>query len=256
MEIFTSYYTDKGTVKQVNQDSFSVKVVNSPRGKIAFVTVSDGMGGLEMGEVASKEVVVAYNNWFVTQFADMVKTDRFTKEELFEQWQDLADALNTKLETYAGNQGMMMGTTLSALLIYRDRYYVCHIGDSRIYKIDSAIEQITEDQTLVAQEVRLGMLTEDEAQSDPRRSILLQCIGASAIIEPQYETGNIEGEVTFLLCSDGFIHMNTEVELFNTFSPWNIKDKEQGNALCKEMVQHAEELGERDNITVVAVVTR
>lgn len=256
MGIFASYYTDKGIVKQVNQDSLSVKIVNSPKGKIVFALVCDGMGGLSQGEVASKEVVIAFNNWFATRFSDMVMGDCFSKEVLYEQWQEIAESLNDKLDRYANNRDMMMGTTVSALLIYMDHYYICHVGDSRIYRIDSKVQQITMDHTLVAQEVRLGMLTEEEAENDPRRSVLLQCIGASSIIEPQFTEGKVEGEATFLLCSDGFVHKNSDNDLQRVFAPANIKNKEHGNELCKEMVFHAMEQDERDNISVVIVVVK
>ena len=108
MGIFASYYSDKGIVKQVNQDSLSVKIVNSPKGKIVFALVCDGMGGLSQGEVASKEVVVAFNNWFATRFSDMVIGDCFSKDALYEQWQEIAETLNDKLDRYANNRDMMI----------------------------------------------------------------------------------------------------------------------------------------------------
>lgn len=256
MEIIASYYTDVGSVKEINQDSLSVKVVNSPRGKIVFALVCDGMGGLEQGELASKEVVVAFNNWFATQFAQMVAENSFTQESVDDQWQELIEAVNTRLSEYADNQGMMMGTTLSALLIYKGEYFICHVGDSRIYQINQSVNQITQDHTLVAKEIEMGVLTEAEALVDPRRSILLQCVGASGVVEPQYEKGTITGETTFLLASDGFTHMISEEEIYQYFRPEALTDKDKITDICEKTTCLVKERGERDNITVIAVVVK
>ncbi len=256
MEIFTSYYTNKGNVKKINQDSFSVKVVNSPRGKIAFAIICDGMGGLEQGELASKEVVVAFHNWFATKFAQMVADNNFSPDLLKEQWQDIIDSMNIKLSGYASQQGMMMGTTVSAILLYQEQYFLCHVGDSRIYMLTDVIKQLTRDQTLVAQEVQQGILTKEEAKEDPRRSVLLQCVGASEVIVPQYEMGKLEQNTTFILCSDGFTHLVTEEELYEAYQPEGIWNKEQGNEICKNMVQLVMDRKERDNVTVVAIIVK
>ena len=256
MEIIASYYTDVGSVKEINQDSLSVKVVNSPRGKIVFALVCDGMGGLEQGELASKEVVVAFNNWFPTQFAQMVAENSFSQENVYDQWQDLIEVMNSRLSEYADNQGMMMGTTLSVLLVYKGDYFICHVGDSRIYQIDQSVNRLTLDHTLVAQEVEMGRLTEEEALVDPRRSILLQCVGASGVIEPQYEKGTITGGVTFLLASDGFTHMISEEELYEYFRPEALTDKNTITDICEKATCLVKNRGERDNITVIAVVMK
>lgn len=256
MEVIASYYTDVGNVKKMNQDSLSVKVVNSPRGKIVFALVCDGMGGLEQGELASKEAVVAFNNWFASQFARMVVENTVTEAEVFQQWQELIERLNCHMSEYAESQGMMMGTTVSVLLVYGGEYFICHVGDSRINCIDRSFRQITKDQTLVAQEVEMGLLTPEEAHKDPRRSILLQCVGASEIIEPQYEKGGIREDTTFLISSDGFVHMISQEELYQRFRPNKLKDKEQVQAACEQATRDVMERGEKDNITVVAIVIK
>lgn len=256
MEIIASYYTDVGRVKEINQDSLSVKVVNSPRGKIVFAIICDGMGGLEQGELASKEVVVAFNNWFASQFAVLVAENTVSKENVFSQWQHLVEVMNIKLGEYADTQGMMMGTTLSILLIYKGEYFICHVGDSRIYAVANSVTKITLDHTLVAQEVEMGKLTEAEAQMDPRRSILLQCVGASGVIEPQFVNGIIDKDVTFLLSSDGFVHTISEKEIYDNFRPEELENKDKITSTCEQLTKLAMDRGERDNITVIAVTFR
>lgn len=256
MEIIASYYTDAGNTKQKNQDSLSVKIVNSPQGKIVFAVVCDGMGGLEQGELASREVVIAFNDWFHTCFAQMVADNTVLEDSIYNGWKERIDFINGKLGKYSQAQGVMLGTTLTALLIYQNRYYICHVGDSRIYKLDSNLQRVTVDHTLVEQEVQMGRITEDQAKIDPRRSVLVQCVGASLVIEPQLESGIISGDVTFLLCSDGFVHELSETEIFERFVPRALQKKEQVTNACKELTEIAMSRGERDNITAVGIVLK
>ena len=256
MEIIAACYTDAGNIKEMNQDSLSVKVVNSPKGKILFAVVCDGMGGLEHGEVASREVVVAFNNWFSNQFAQMVAQDFVSAAQVQEQWKRLITGMNERISEYADGLGMMMGTTVSAVLVYQGEYFICHVGDSRIYRICHSVEQLTMDQTLVEQEVELGKLTKEEAMVDPRRSILLQCVGASGVVEPQFDTGTISEETTFILSSDGFVHFISNEEIYEVFSPEQIRDKAMLSRRCEKMVKRVMERGERGNITVIAAVCR
>ena len=258
MEIVAACYTDAGIIKEINQDSLSVKVVNSLRGKgkIAFAIVCDGMGGLEHGELASREAVMAFNNWFEVQCVQMIKGDSFTLENICRKWRSLIDGMNKRMAEYAGKNDMMMGTTVSALFVYQERFLICHVGDSRIYQIAQGVRQLTFDQTLVAQEVKLGMLTREEARTDPRRSILLQCIGASDIVRPQFETGKITEDTVFLLATDGFVHMVSEEELYAVFSPSKGWKKEELMVECGRMVKLVMDRGERDNVTLVALAIK
>lgn len=256
MEIIASCYTDAGIIKRINQDALSVKIVDSPQGKAALAVVCDGMGGLEFGEQASRETVLVFRNWFVTQFARMVEERSFTRERLFCQWQRWIERVNRRLKEYARRQGKKMGTTLSVLLIYGGGYYICHVGDSRIYRIDDAVHKLTTDHTLVAQEVAMGRLTEEQAVMDSRRNILLQCVGASEMVKPQFESGKIAKEVTFLLSSDGFVHMITEEELYEYFHPEILKNKEQLTKICRSTTKLLMNRGESDNISVIAIAVK
>ena len=256
MEIITAYNTDAGLVKSMNQDSLSVKVVNSPHGKIVFALVCDGMGGLEHGELASKETILAMNRWFTGPFAGLVAEDHVTENIIYEQWKEEVTQVNERLLVYAEAQGISMGTTLTALLLYRGHYYFCHVGDSRIYKVADRMVQVTSDHTLVATEVELGYLTKEQALADPRRSVLLQCVGSSERVEPQLGQGYIPDNVTFILSSDGFVHVLKEEEMYQYFEPGHIHDKEQLMEICKEATQAVLERGERDNVTVIAITCK
>ena len=84
--------------------------------------------------------------------------------------------------------------------MYEDRYYIIHVGDSRVYELTDKMEQLTQDQTLVAREIAAGRLTPEQAETDSRRSILLQCIGASPVVEPDFIRGYITQNASYLLC--------------------------------------------------------
>ncbi|MDE6434102.1 MAG: protein phosphatase 2C domain-containing protein [Lachnospiraceae bacterium] len=253
MEIVAACYTDAGIIREINQDSLSVKVVNSSKGKIAFAIVCDGMGGLEHGELASREVVMAFNNWFGVQCAQMVAGDSFTLENICGKWRSLIEGMNEGIAEYAEKNDMVMGTTVSALLVYQGKFIICHVGDSRIYQIAQGVKQLTADQTLVEQEVRLGILTREEARTDRRRNILLQCVGASNVVKPQFEAGRITEDTVFLLATDGFVHMVSEEELYAVFSPSKGWKKEELMTECGRMVKLVMDRGERDNVTLVAL---
>ncbi len=256
MKIMISCCTDAGTIKAINQDALSVKLVNSPLGEIVLAVVCDGVGGLDFGEQASRETVMAFHNWFATEFPALTKDAADIQKGLFSQWEKLIGQLNGRLKTFAESQGKRMGTTLSALLICQEEYYLCHVGDSRIYRIDDSVHKLTVDHTLVERELKRGILTAEQARVDKRRNVLLQCIGASSKVEPQFSQGQIQADTTFLISSDGFVHLISEEELYEYFYPGQITDKEQLSGLCRQTVQTLMNRGEQDNITVIAVAVK
>ena len=256
MKMIISCHTDAGTTKKINQDAVSARLVDSFWGEIAFAVVCDGVGGLDFGEQASRETVLAFHNWFAKGFSELLDNNMVTADMLFGQWQRIIDSVNGRLRKFAGKQGKRMGTTVSALLIWNGKYYICHVGDSRIYRIDQSLQRLTTDHTLVEQEIATGMLTREQAESDARRNILLQCIGASQTVTPQFTWGQVRGDTTFVLSTDGLVHLLTEEELYEYFRPERNSTKEQLTGLCRETVNLVMSRGERDNITVAALALR
>ena len=97
-----------------------------------------------------------------------------------------------------------------------------------------------------------GRLGPREAETDSRRNVLLQCVGASEVIEPQFRMGSVGKDTVYLLCSDGFRHTLTEEEIFQCFQPERITTAQQIGDICRELTQLAMDRGEEDNITVLA----
>ena len=246
MDFITAHYTDVGRTKETNQDSFALKVVSTNNGNAAFCVVCDGMGGLAKGELASKEVTMAFCEWFNNDFANMLRMDNFTEYKLHEQWAAVIHSENMRISQFAKENDITMGTTATVILFYDNRYFAIHVGDSRIYLVNDVLEQLTTDHTLVASEISAGRLTSDQAKSDPRRSV-------SPIVEPEFVVGDVLGELSFVLCSDGFRHEVTEEEIYQQFAPQFISSKEKLETSCEKLTGLAMSRGENDNITVVVI---
>ena len=255
MDFSASYHTDIGIRKKTNQDSLAVRIIDSPIGKITFAIVCDGMGGLEKGELASKEVIFAFCDWFDNTFTKQVMEDSFTPASLRSDWNNIIQFQNRRLGSYGAVHNIMLGTTVSALLMMQDVYYVCHVGDSRIYELSDVTKQITEDQTFVHREVSLGRMTEEEAKVDPRRSVLLQCVGASQVVEPDFHRGQMKKNAVYLLCSDGFRHQVSDEEVMNYLGPKVATDDAKMKYGCEYLTDLVKSRRETDNITVAVIRT-
>ena len=251
MKYRAAYHTDVGIKKKNNQDSLAIKIAETPNGQAAFAIICDGMGGLAKGELA--RVINAYCGWFEHDFVKLVRTGTFNTAILKEQWDRIAVTGNEKLKAYGESRGIMIGTTLSAILMYEDRYYIIHVGDSRVYELTDKMEQLTQDQTLVAREIAAGRLTPEQAETDSRRSILLQCVGASPVVEPDFIRGYIIQNASYLLCSDGFRHKITPQEMIERLGPGTCVDEAKMKEGCEFLTELVKYRKETDNVTVVLI---
>ncbi|WP_026907198.1 PP2C family protein-serine/threonine phosphatase [Paucisalibacillus globulus] len=252
MEILTAVHTDTGLKKQTNQDSICLKVADTSIGKVVLAIICDGMGGLSKGEVASSNVIEAFSDWFEQELPFQLAQENWS--EIQYRWDRIIKEQNHRIATYGRNTSSQLGTTLTAMLIVDSDYMlVAHVGDTRLYRLDSGIHQLTEDQTLVAKEVRLGRLTTEEAKTDPRRHVLLQCIGASKRVEADFIQGKAKIGEVYLLCSDGFRHKVTEEEIYTAFLPGTSQNEMEMEKQAKRLVELNKERQETDNISVVIV---
>lgn len=254
MNYIVAAKTDIGTTKDTNQDSFSVKVINTQQGRMVFAVLCDGMGGLAKGEVASATVIKAFDKW-VNEDLPTLCRDTIEDYVIREQWCSIIEKQNELIKTYGERQGLRLGTTAVVMLLTQDKYYILNVGDSRAYELSSKLKQITVDQTFVAREVALGNMTEEQAKLDERRNVLLQCVGASDKVYPEMFYGDVLKDSVYMLCSDGFRHEVTSEEIFENLRPELMTDD-------NIMYQHAETLinvnkqrNERDNISVVLIRT-
>lgn len=252
--------TDIGLVKQVNQDSLTVKVVDTELGEVTLAVLCDGMGGLAKGELASAIVVRAFEKWFWEKLPYRLK--ELTGEMLKADWEKLVSDCNERIMEQ-GSQNM--GTTLTAMLFYADSYYIIHIGDCRAYELTSEVFQLTQDQTFVEREVASGRMTREQARTDSRRNVLLQCIGVKEEVEPEFITGKLVPGACYLLCSDGFRHEVSKEEIREAVEDkaWNFIQKQRPEheimsgmkAVLDVLIDKVKERGERDNISAILVQT-
>lgn len=254
MNYITTAITDIGTTKNTNQDSLLIKSANTNIGKVLFAVICDGMGGLAKGEVASATVINAFNKWFLNELPILIDNG-LSDEILKDSWNGIIKEQNNLIMNYGKNNSINLGTTVCAILITENWYCCVNVGDSRCYEIYDSLYQITVDQTLVQREYEAGRISFDELKTDPRRSVLLQCVGCNNDVNPVYYFGMPKVNCTYLLCSDGFRHEITESEIYNSLNPESLENKEimTNNAIA--LIEANKQRGETDNITVLLVKT-
>ena len=224
-------------------------------GEAVFAVVCDGMGGLQKGEVASADVILAFQNWFKTEFPSVISSGAVDAGKLQKDWSELIDSRCDAISRYGTINRISLGTTLTCVLIFGSQYYVANVGDSRVYLIRDRVYQITHDHTVVQQKIDNGLITVEQAQSDPERSVLLQCIGASDFVKPDFFTGPAEPDTVFLLCCDGFRHLITPDEMFLYLNASRMGTTELIESNLHTVTDLLKHRRETDNISAIAVKT-
>lgn len=254
MNFIISAVTDVGIQKQTNQDSLSTMVVNTCQGRMAFAVLCDGMGGLAMGEVASSSVTNAFRKWVMQRLPELCNKP-LEDVVIRDEWISIVRSQNDSIRRYGMEHNVRLGTTVVAMLLTQDRYYILNVGDSRAYEISTTMRQITNDQSLVAREVALGHLTPEEAERDSRRNVLLQCVGALDTVYPDVFCGEICTDGVYMLCSDGFRHEIAPWEIFDKLRPEVMLDEHSMHANAQYLVDLNKQRQEQDNISVALVRT-
>ncbi len=254
MQFIEGYVSEKGNVRKSNQDSlFVIKAVKGAD-TILFAGVCDGMGGYQFGEVASKECTCSMVNWFRNSLPELFSAgDAKWKERVYRQWEELIQQVNKRLVDFGKRTGSSPGTTISCLLFVRDEFMAANVGDSRSYAIGDRITQITRDQSMVADRIRKGLITQEQGKNANYRNILLQCVGVNDDVEPDYYFGKIEPEMSFIICSDGFWHLIEDGDMIKRLQSRNIYNKMVLQQNLTELANMAMERGERDNVSVVGI---
>lgn len=254
MDYIIAASTDKGLVKETNQDSLMMKRAKSPIGNVVFAALCDGMGGLSKGEVASASLILALSDWFDHRFPYFAGSQP-EDYQIRSEWEQIIREQNEKIKNYGKLQRVEMGTTVVLLLLTPNRYYIMNVGDSRAYEITDRINQITEDQTIVAKEVREGILTPEQARNDARRSVLLQCVGVNEHVYPEMYFGKTKQNAVYMLCSDGFIHEISNEEIFQHLQPHILHSQEEIKNHMDDVIDLNKVREEKDNISVAVIKT-
>ena len=204
------------------------------------VAVSDGMGGHRAGEIASRLAVETLEKMLLSNHDD---PEAALSSAFIEANSVVHNRASMNDEMYG------MGCTLVAAILEPEHFTAANIGDSRLYHFDgSGIRQVTHDHSFVAELVRRGIITEEEAKTHPRRNLITRAIGtesrvASDIFPCEWKRGDM-----LLLCSDGLCGVISDAE-----TAAYLRNSVDLDATCASLISRALQLGSRDNITVVIV---
>ena len=250
MRFIATADTDIGISKDTNQDSVLIKHAATDKDEVLMAIVCDGMGGLSKGELASATVVREFAKWFEEELP--FELENVDMQVIGGKWSLMLKDLNLKILEYGKEMGIDLGTTFSGILFIGNEYVIAHVGDSRVYQIGSSLNQLTTDQTFIAREVSRGTLTAEQAKTDKRRNMLLQCIGASRVVEPQIIYGVAE-KGAYMLCSDGFWHNITEPEIYESLNTANMLNKNAMHSKAKYLIEQVKARQEKDNISIILI---
>ena len=202
----------------------------------------DGYNG---GEIASKLAIQSAKNYIENNFKEIEK-NRESIIQLIGSSMEYANMIvyekskeNKELEG--------MGTTLDICLIYNNKVYIGHVGDSRVYRIRKEfMRKLTQDHSYVQKLVKEGTITPEEALHHPQKNMLMKALGCNAFVEPDVMVKGFLKDDILIMNSDGLSNLVSQEDMFREAK----KDKEQAP---KQLVKIANENGEYDNITVIII---
>jgi protein phosphatase len=240
MRITATGITDVGRKRDRNEDAF---LIND---ELMLYVVADGMGGHAGGQHAS---ALAVNT--VEELVDDLEPDGDDPVEAVRVSLDRAvrqagARIHAFAQTHPEFHGM--GTTIVLVLVQDQNAYVAHVGDSRVYLLrDGAIEQVTDDHSLVAQSIREGLLTEDQARSHRMRNVITRALGFNEDVQVDIQVRALRRGDRYLLCSDGLSGKLEADEMAELLARHDTPEA------IRQLVGLACARGGDDNITAVVV---
>ncbi len=251
MQVRASGISDVGLKREGNEDSFSTK------DSLGLYIVADGMGGHLAGEVASRVAVEMINKSFGRWIEEETSEDQLfgnPDRSLTKRGNYILGSIRlanrvvyemaVEQEQYHG-----MGTTAVVLVVTPTLIIAANVGDSRIYMLrDGNIERLSKDHSIVAEQVEMGMMTEEEAETSPLRHVLTRNLGSAENVEPDIFEIEPSNNDRFILCSDGLTDLVSDKEIREM-----IQNEENPEKLCRKFIEMALKRGGHDNTTVVSV---
>lgn len=237
MKIISGCATDRGIVREKNQDRIVCHTTNIMRGTITAACVCDGIGSYEYGEIAAEMVTEGISLWFRSVEDGRLKS--LSKAELLEDFSETIQELNELVYERRSREDRELGCTMSALLLINGRYHVFHVGDSRIYLAGDSMEQITRDE-----------VTFSEANGIIKHR-LSNCVGRQRKLWMSRLSGQASTGDAFILGSDGLFKKLDESEIYEKIR--RVSSDAQARSQCEELIRKAERRGERDNISCAII---
>jgi len=236
--------SDVGRVREANEDNWHWEPLD---GETALYAVADGMGGHDRGELASQ---IAVETLFEATRDLLGKSTDREVLALRKLMRESFQTANRAVVSQGAENDSNMGTTLCAALVHRETHAIIgNVGDSRVYLVrEGALEQVSQDHSLVAYLVELGELTAAEARNHPSGNILVRSIGSVDEVEIDlYHLKTKPGD-RIILCSDGLWGEVDDVELESVMAA-----NPNAQDACEALVDLANDHGGRDNTTLVVV---
>jgi serine/threonine protein phosphatase PrpC len=223
--------TDTGRKRRRNEDAF----VSDP----PLFAIADGMGGAQAGEVASRLAAAAVREGVPRALAG--------EDRIFELIQEANRRVYDRSNSDPNTSGM--GTTMTVALVEDERVAFGHVGDSRAYLIrDGAMQQLTEDHSLVNELLKSGKLSPEEAGMHPQKAVITRAVGTDPDVDVDTFTVPARAGDLFLLCSDGLTDVVAEDEILELVE----QNRQDIDRALRTLVKEANRGGGEDNITVVA----
>lgn len=238
-----------GTRRSNNEDAFGLHE------DLGLFVVADGMGGHSCGEVASAMAVESIATFFRHAHVDEESTWPYAYDDAFSftanKLRTAISVANEKIHAHAQDhpESRGMGTTVVATAVNESTLSIAYVGDSRAYLIrDGALDLLTSDHSWVNEQVKLGHLSGDEAARHPFRNVITKALGTRDEAQPDLRDLEIRPGDRVLLCTDGLNSMLDDATILATAS-----SEPEPSALCKKLVDLANEAGGEDNITVIVM---
>ena len=234
--------SDIGKARELNQDYYYIsQETDEPK----IYILADGMGGYKGGEIASKLATDSVRKYIQSNFDSTNKE----KEEILKLIKSAVEYANMvvyeKSKEVPELEGM--GTTIEICLIYNNKAYIGHIGDSRICRIrKEVIRKLTKDHSYVQKLVEDKKITREEAKVHPKKNMLTRALGCTAYVEPDLRARNFEKGDVFIICSDGLTNMVEEKRIYELV-------KEDITTAADKLIMEANDAGGYDNITVIII---
>lgn len=233
--------TDAGIGGRKNEDSYICRVIDARSHYAGIFAVADGVGGLQKGEMASLTAVSDINKWWESLFREHYNDEVYIKQSLT----GVFEFVNEKLIKFGVENNIKLATTMSALLLYKNRYIIVHTGDSRIYLgrrgFFAKCRQLTHDYSIPVKKEIDGRIF--------YKWMLTDCLGNTENFKKFVSEGEIQEGDIFIVCSDG-VYKTMELNKIKSLMK---KHGSNPKTFCGALVEQAKKNGETDNISVIVV---
>jgi len=230
--------TNVGNVRKRNED-YMVQYDFSEN--VHLYIVLDGVGGNNSGDVASRVTGQKVLDYLKTNMDLENISSSIIKEAVQYANREIYNLSNGNRD-YRG-----MGTTISLLLLDRNKAYFLSVGDSRIYSINEGIVQMTEDDTYINALLKDNIINKEEAKNHPQKHMLVNAIGIGKNLKCSVYEKEVKKMDKFLLCTDGLTNMLDDKEIFSIIT------KSKKEKICESLILIANKRGGTDNISVMYV---